>query len=1139
MGLRILHSEHAGDVLDACLEEICTEAIEWPRKRAFLIVPEQTKADMERRYLAVRKRVDAREGKSALSVSNALMLVDVVSFQRFAHRILSEVGGFPEEYLDDASETMLIHRILREKKDDFKVLSALSDRIGFIPDIQSVLGDFLRYHVTPAKIRELDVSSLDQAFSAKMTDFALLMENLSERISELGFCDQGDEIHRLSDTLDILLQNKAAFQTWPMNRLKYLQDTSIWILGFGQIRDFTPQESEVIDRLHSLCEKLTISVCTDHVPLKRSQITEGSSAFFFGRQTLWNLLDRYPQRSLKEIRAAGKQNPAITYLAGAYARRNYTEYDGDSSGIHTLLLKNSMDELHFVAGEIRRLVLTEGYRYNEISVVLCNAAAYESNLHAVFAEYGLDPFLDKRRPLSGTVLVRFVLAVLDLGVAGWSFKPLMTCLKSGMCHITADDADRLENYCLEHGLFKGYRILSAANYDAKSDPDGEMLALVRRVLFPIKDFLDKLSKAKSCAEKAAELLYFLNSYGDDGSDGYLPGIAGQAEALSREWVEARDQDAALALVSSLNELVELLKKLQGPIGETPMSVQNFRSILSAGMESTFSGAIPSYVDQIQISDTRRGYQRTCRALFLVGAERSIFPFKTIKEGYLRGYERDLLAENLGIPFPSRAKDQVYADNFSAYSLLDCPEELLYLTCPLTSEPSAVFGIIRNVFPDNKTVKNPPLTAHDPRLFSKKALQRYIWSGQAEGGSEEEQKSLQKIICRFPDLAGKKTDQAGLFEVGIPSGQINRRYGMLERMSVSQIEVYAACPFQHFGRYVLDLEPRKLYETASNIVGTLLHSMFEKSMAAYKEESDAAESPEEKREIYKNYLRKDFRKWSGELLDTVVGESGEPVTRDPAFLGNDGSRIIRMAAHSLRAIFQDISPDAFEPEKMEWQFGLNGMNPVCISLPSGRSVNFRGTIDRVDLNRQEKQFRIIDYKSGDKHVSYPSLYYGLSVQLPAYLYAYSMENPDWDPKDAGYFHLTSPMIAISDYSGKPDEETLSKKIGKTYNLRRLDLDKDELTLSGKYAMKKIEDHCLSLFDGVFPAAPRLLPGKTSKPACIYCDFKSVCGIDPSRPPCIRLKDMLPGDPSEGKKANSKDVFNESIKKALKQEEGGIA
>ena len=83
------------------------------------------------------------------------MLVDVVSFHRFAHRILSEVGGYPQNFLDSSSKSMLIHQILSDGKEDFKVLSALSDRMGFVPDIENVLGDFSRYHVTAEKLHSI------------------------------------------------------------------------------------------------------------------------------------------------------------------------------------------------------------------------------------------------------------------------------------------------------------------------------------------------------------------------------------------------------------------------------------------------------------------------------------------------------------------------------------------------------------------------------------------------------------------------------------------------------------------------------------------------------------------------------------------------------------------------------------------------------------------------------------------------------------------------------------------------------------------------------------------------------------------------------------------------------------------------
>ncbi len=1144
MGLEVLYGEHAGEAVDFCLEEICRESYRWPEKRAYLIVPEQTKADMERRYLEVRNRLCDRSCPTPPETKNALMLVDVVSFSRFAHRILSEVGGFPEEYLDKASETMLIHRILSEGKQDFKVLSALADRIGFVPEVQSVLGDFLRYHVTPESMRSLDSSSLDPSFITKIRDFALLMERLAGKTDELGYCAQGQELLRLSETLEILKRGGREASVWPLNRLSYLRNTSVWILGFGETRDFTPQESTVIDGLVRLTAKTVITVAADRVPSGRISVADGSRAFRFGRQTLWNLLERFPGTEIRKVPESDRKSPALTFLSDAFSQRSARVYEGDASPIHIVSFRNSMEELSFTAGEIKRLVLTEGYRYGEISVVLCNPAACESDLHAVFAEYGLDPFLDKRRPLSGTVLFRFVLSMLDLGVNGWSFGPLMTCLKSGMCHITSDDADLLENYCLTHGLFKGYRIFSESNYGEKKDPGGYIAALVKRVLLPIRNFLDAMAGTSTCSAKASLLLDFLDTYGPSGEESILRGMASQIDSLSREWADAGDQDAALALVLSFRELTALLKSLEGPIGETPMNLINFRSMLCSGMEASFSGAIPSYVDQIEITDARRGAMRNCRVLFLLGASRKVFPFQTVREGYFRGYERELLSANLNIPFPSRSRDQAYADFYTAYSLLDCPRDRFYISCPKTEEPSAVLEFVGTVFPDCRHIESSSLTVHDPRLFSESAMRRFVQAGLAGTVEGIGPKDLAPILSLFPELRPERGESQGSFDVRIPEDVLNRRYRMAERMSVSQIESYAECPFMHFGRYVLNLKPRDICRSASNLVGSILHTILEKSLSAYSEESRAAGTPEKKEKIYRKYLSMDYRGMAKSILADIVGESAEAALKDPAylvvadpgFLANDGNRILNVAAHSLRTLFRGISPQGFEPEYMEWTFGGEDDSCLTSSLTSGRTIRFRGTIDRVDLDHSGNAFRIIDYKSGNKSVDYTKLYHGLSVQLPAYLFAYQASHPDMAPAEAGYFHLTAPMISLGSLSGKPEADKLSGMIEKEYKLRTMNIDRDLLPLAGRHAMAKIGEHCTRLFSGDFSAAPRLLPEKTAKPACMFCDYIAVCGIDPANPPCLRLRELPISGTPDMKKPRKNTLFGDFLRAEYSEKDG---
>ncbi len=1131
MGLRILYGDHSGDLLDSCLEEICAESVAWPQKRAFLIVPEQTKADIERRYLTVRKRLDVSSENAGTLTSNALMLVDVVSFHRFAHRILSDVGRYPQNFLDESSRAMMIHQILNEGKDEFKVLSALCDRMGFVPDIENVLGDFSRYHVTPEKLNSILDQQLAPSFSDKMQDFALLMERMSAQQDELGLSDQGEEMKRLSDTLLSLAESTDQIP-WPLSRLSYMRDTSVWIMGFGQTRDFTPQEWDVLEQLNRLCEKLVVTVCTDRIPSCRSEVLDNPGAFFFGRQTIFHLMERFPHHRLSQTNRHISKDPALSHLAFAYVKRTRDTYTGDSSSVRRVYSKNSMDELHFVAGEIKRLVLCEGYRYNDISVVLCDRSGYESNLHAVFGEYGLDPFLDKRRPLSGTVLVRFVLSLLDLGIEGWSFRPLMTCVKSGMCHITSDDADLLENYCIEHGLFKGYRIFNQSFFDKEKYKGGPYIwGIVERVLFPIRDFIAQIQKKKTCAQKATVLLEFLDSYGGQ-TEGFLSGVAGQTEALSREWADSNDQEAALALVSSFNELLRLLMQLKGPIGEMNLSLFNFRSMLSAGMDAALSGAIPSYVDQLQISDTRRGYQRPCKIMFLVGARSDNFPYRTVKEGFLRGFERDLLSQTLKMSFPSRAKDQVYVDSFTAYALLSCPTQRLYMTCRRSVNPSSVFTMIQDVLPDAMMIDPMEITGHDPRLFSKTALQRYVWSQLSDSAAllSKREEVLELVSC-FPELSlpSNTKDRSG--QVIIPSDKMNARYGDEVKMSVSQIESYAACPFLHFSQYVLGLKERKVFQVAVNDVGSFLHRMLEISLTDYHKQMEKALEQNEKLAIHRQFVCTDYRQMAIDLFAAVAGENISPISMDPGFLGNAGSKIIRVAQHSLRAIYRDISPVGYEPDKMEWSFGEDQKAQLALQLESGRTIRFRGVIDRVDLDRENQAFRIIDYKSGNKKIDYESLYAGLSMQLPAYVYAYGKANPDWISKDAAYFYLTAPMIGVSDLCGKPPEEILINQIDKEYSLRSVHLESDALELSSQYAVRKMHDYCRSLFEGEFSVSPQVTSSKSSKPACEFCSYTAVCGIDPTRPPCRTASPIPARVREDGKRVLARDAYLDAIKRDL--------
>ena len=191
---------------------------------------------------------------------------------------------------------------LNEGKDDFSVLSPISQRFGFASRIQNVLEDFYRYDITPEMLENIDEEASRPLFARKMRELGLLMKRLDELTERLDCCERARPLPKLCSVVDEVrkARNNGPLP-WPLNRLEYLSEASIWINGFGQTRNFTPEETELIRRLEH-CAKVTVSVCVirDREPV-RTQCCS-ADGFYFGGQTIRLLKEAIPGAEIIRVR---------------------------------------------------------------------------------------------------------------------------------------------------------------------------------------------------------------------------------------------------------------------------------------------------------------------------------------------------------------------------------------------------------------------------------------------------------------------------------------------------------------------------------------------------------------------------------------------------------------------------------------------------------------------------------------------------------------------------------------------------------------------------------------------------------------------------------------------------------------------
>lgn len=1086
--MRILYSTSRIALRDQCLREVCGLTRTWPDRRALLIVPEQTKMDIERDYLE-------------MSGQSGLMMAEVLSFRRLAWRLLGEIGRQPRQTVDAIGQGMLIHKTLSRYRSELHSFGHLADRPGFIRQASAALGDLRRYRIDADQLMAASEAAADQALRNKTSDLAVLLRGYDELLCGTGLNDAEDDLNRLADLLQELLRLPAGAWPWPYNRLNWLRLTSAWISGFGETRDFTPQEDAIIRTLNQLCGELTLTAATDLLPFDRLSVDSGADFCLPGRKTAYRLLQDYPDAATQlvaETMTGQAAMIAACFREGKRCGSYPAEQSGGADWLRLIRADERDSELSWVAGEIRRLVQQEGCRYRDIALAICDLPGYTPRLRAVCREYNIPLFLDSVKPLSGTPLMRFVLALLDLGLHNWPQTTMMTCLRSGLTPLEPDQIDQLENSMLARGF---------------ASPEKEP------VFTPWLGLLAALKAADSGARKCELLRGFLVDYG------LRDRIEKQSEALTA----GGEMDAAVAQVKAWNELDRLLEQMTRLTGDTQMPLQTFRDLLAAGMEAAVSGVIPTAIDQVTVGDLKQGSLRQPKVLFVIGATAALLPPGLPPEGLLKDQDRQALSGLLGQQLPSSVRDQVFADAFVLYTLLTLPSDRLCMTSP-DADVSPWFDWLAQAAPQSLQILAPEPDWDDPRLNSIRPAFGYLLracersTGIGHAGWLALARQLNRAGLPLAAAAGwlRSSASAESAEVEISSGLVRSLYAEPMVMSVSQLEKYASCPFLHLAVYLLSLQERRLYQPEAAETGTLLHGVVELALAELRQDLNAIDPADldGRQALFDRWLRDGFDPRTLKWMKTAAERDGLQRFFENGLQASAGYRVRRLASASLAAILRQYQQDTFLPSFIEWHFGLGEKDHLDIQSRDGTSISFRGKVDRVDLRQDEngQHFRIVDYKSGDKKADFEDLYHGLALQLPIYLEAFARSHPGCQAEDAAYFHFDRPILNLPASSRLNAEQILSKLTG-DFDLRGLKLLPDEIELLRRHSLRQAQMLTASLLDGQFAVAPRKLPNKEA--ACKYCLMRAVCGFDGSPNRYCRLTPLRGRTGPEGRTAGKRE------------------
>ncbi|WP_101843440.1 helicase-exonuclease AddAB subunit AddB [Halobacillus sp. Marseille-P3879] len=1138
MGIQFLLGRSGSGKGTRCLEEIRSRLAEEPGGAPILyIAPDQMTFQQEYTLLT--------QGDIEGSIR-----AQVFSFSRLAWRVLQETGGGTKKFISSTGVQMMLRKIIEERTSDWKVFQKAIEKQGFVEQLENMITEFKRYQVTPAalhaQMEQMDQfmhrTSHEEGLRDKLDDLTYIYDRLVDALRE-QYIDSEDQLQLLSEKIP-----EAAF----------LNDAEVYIDGF---HSFTPQEYTVIEALLKKCRNVKVTLTADKPANDES---EELDLFHETNETFLKLSQMAEESGagvekveiLDEKRGRFENRPALRHLEKYFDHRPAPVFEG-APPIKIAEAVHPRAEVEGAAQEILRLVREEGYRYKDIAVLIREPNVYHSLINTLFGDYGIPVFIDEKRTMLNHPLIELIRSGLDVVEGNFRYDAVFRLLKTGFIPSTdrrypldEEAIDEIENYVLEYGIRKRERWFSkdpwvyqrfrgfenAAQTDEEKDKQERINAYRFQITQVLEPLDQELREADTIAERAKAIYQWLDRL-------HVPA---QLENWRAHYDERGEIERGREQEQVWDEVLRLLDEAVEIAGDEKVSLQVFRNTIESGLESLTFSHVPPSMDHVVVGDVDRSRITGIKASFLLGVTDGVWPMKPSGDGMMSEKEREILSES-GLQLAEGAARQLLDDRFYMYLALTMAKDHLWVSYPLSNEEgkskvaSQIVQRLDELFPEIKehiTLQDADDLYDAERFISTplktrsaltSQLARYlrgypiekVWWNILNWYVENEESGgltyhvLQSLFYRNKPVHLSKSTKDQLFSASV-------------KTSVSRLETYHRCSYQYFAGHSLNLQERKTYKLDAPDIGQLFHEAL-KQITEWVQQEGRDFSQLDQRETTR-YAEKATNLLAPILQNQILHSSNRH-----HYIKYKLQGVIARAAFILS---EQARKSHFSPVGLELGFGLeqnSKLPPLTLGLPNGHELMLRGRIDRVDraLNEEELYLRIIDYKSSAKGLDLVDVYYGLSLQMLAYLDVVLSNAEHWLgskalPAGVLYFHVHNPMI-----SGKQliSDDEIEQEIFKKFKMSGLLLEDEQLvsmmdttlekgrsqivpaglkadggfykgskTLEDEkfeqlrgYIRKLMQDAGQRVTDGEVALNPFL---KDDQAACDYCSFRSVCQFDPS-------------------------------------------
>ncbi len=1055
---------------------------------AMLIVPRQYTFESDRSILSLLGPKLASQ-------------VEVLSFTRLSHIVLSTYGGIKKDVASGAARLIYMSLAVESLSDKLRVFSRHKNDIALATRLLSFVDEMKNEGITADELLKSASGISDNLLREKMEESALIYRTYEAVVAQSAF----DDADLLAKVYEILCEES------------FFKGKTVVIDGFPA---FTYDELRLISLMMRQAENVYITLCLDKI-----DITAKTGPFPYIQLTskkLMRLAGEYNISVAEPLLCGGEGKyfkEDIAHIEKNIYKPDFSVYEGVSENITLITAKDFYDECDAVARRIKALIREGKYRCRDITVVYRDDDSYERQLRHAFRTYGIPFFEDKRQEIINQPLINFVKSLLMICGEGFDSDYVFRYLKTYLTGIRDEECARLENYCFMWDI-SGKKWLSEWKYnpdgfgesmDEKRQAELDSLnALREKAVAPIASLKEKISSCN--AVQAIKAVYdYLRENGIDES------LKKYAITLENEG----DTDLALEQEQVWDILMEAFDDMAGALGERRVTPKRLSELFDLVINEKTLGKLPDGFDEVSVVSAERMLTKKSKVVFAVGLNSGLFPKNQTENGLFSAFEKSKI-EKAGLSFGDGVKEKSLKERFILYNALSSPSERLYLSYCVTGQgdekrtKSEGVTLCERMIPGIKNI-----TTGNESLIDLVESERSAFRLMAERYREDstESNTLYSYFAGKEEYEGVLSSMSRAiykepYEIEDKETALSL-FGRDLYFSASQMETYSKCPFMYYCRYGIGASPRIKAKLDASQSGTVVHHVLEIILKKYKGKDFLSLSDEE--------LKSELRLCLEEYMNDKMGGSDSKDSRFNYIY----SRLLKVLSDIMERLRSEFASSDFEPCDFELSIRRDGdVRPFTLTLENG-SVQIRGIIDRVDkMDLDGKRFiRVVDYKTGGKTFELSDVLEGLNMQMLLYLISIWRKG-DGEYKDiipAGILYFPAKMSTVNVESRGDDEQMLREnryRAGKMNGMIVDDfdmvshMDKEGKGLfipvttdkrSGKIKGKFISLDCLeklgrkmdgviinmgnAIQSGVIPARP--VYGSSYTDVCDWCDYREIC------------------------------------------------